>query len=143
MVMVSESEPGVVASGDSSNRRGPPFGRFGSRILFALTNTSKPPAGAGWPMLTVPLIWRLLPMVTPSVTLSAGAPTVTASVVNLAGVLNPDGVLTDRVVEPPVMGWKWVMTLFDPPEIDTGEIVTAPMFVFELVTLTLAVVPPA
>src|SRR5689334_5750926 len=56
IVTVIELEPATVAVVASSNW-------FGSLLVSV---TGWPPAGAGWPVVTVQAVWRFTPMVTPS-----------------------------------------------------------------------------
>src|SRR5947209_13913109 len=111
--------------------------------LLLVRVTGKPPAGAGWPRLRLPCTSRFLPMVTLE-TESPGAFTVAVTDWSeAAGALNPGGTLTDNTVLPEPAGWNCVVVLFEPPPIVTGEVVIVPTLVFEIVTVTLAVVPPA
>ena len=134
IVTVIDLRPTVVPVADSN------------KIVWSLLVSviATPPAGAAWPIETLQLACRLLPIMTPSqVEEMPFEATFAVTVVSWAGAPNPGGVLTDSTVDPGEPLVKVVALLDIPPvnESVAGEMV--PTLVLELATVTLAEWPTA
>src|ERR1017187_10119291 len=106
--------------------------------------TTRPFVGAAAPRrIIVPVRSRFLPMVLPSSRTIFGWPTVALMVAYWVGVAYPAGVTAVNTVVPELAAWNWTVAVLFAPVITAGEPLIVPTAVFELVTVTLAVSPPA
>jgi hypothetical protein len=112
--------------------------------LLLVSVTGRPPAGAAWPIPTVQVASRFLPMVTLlqdnaklfGMTLAITPVGAGNEPGIMAGVLNPAGVFTASVVLPELPLVNVVELLDDPPVKASTVGLTVPTALLELLTVT-------